>query len=511
MRGRDGRTRSPASGYGVKVVARTGVHEQTVISAGQAGGPNQSLLPLVIGLGGSAKADYVDINWPDGVTQMEIGLAAGQQHKIGELQRKISSCPVLFAWNGGRFDFITDFAGVGGLGYYAGRDEYSQPQVLEHVKIEPGKLQPRDGMYELRVTEPMEETAYVDRLELLAVDHPRRQEVFPDEYLAVSGPAPSHELLVTDTPFSPLRAVGPGGDDCTDQVAHVDRLYAYQPPLDRRFCGYCQRHSITLDFGGQLAHLAEDEPVCLFIRGTIEYPFSQTVYAAAQPGINWEPIRVDRLNADDRWETIVPDAGVPGGMDRTMTTRLTGRLGGRDCKLRLTTNLEVYYDQIFIARHTGTESVKVRHVPLAEAVLRRVGFAREYSPDGRMPLIYDYHLTDATAPFHVLKGAYTRYGPVAELLTEFDDRYVLVGPGDEIALQFDATGLPPVPADRARSFVLVSHAYCKDMDIYTATPQTLEPLPFRGMSKYPYPPNERYPENAECRRFLAAYNTRLIE
>ena len=102
--------------------------------------------------------------------------------------------------------------------------------MLEHVKIEPGKLRPRDGRYELRVTEPMEETAYVDRLELLAIDHPQRQEVFPDEYLAVSGPSPSHRLLVAQAAFFPARATGPESQDCTERLLHADRTYAYQPP-----------------------------------------------------------------------------------------------------------------------------------------------------------------------------------------------------------------------------------------------------------------------------------------
>jgi len=222
-------------------------------------------------------------------------------------------------------------------------------------------------------------------------------------------------------------------------------------------------------------------------------------------------IRVDRQKPDGEWETLVPDEGVPGGMDRTMTIDLTGGVGGPICKLRLTTNLEIYYDQIFLAKHLGLRGMNVRSVPLLTADLRRVGFAREYSPDGRLPLIYDYELSENTAPFHVLRGAYTRYGSVRELLEEFDDQYVLVGPGDEIALRFDAAKLPTPAASFTRSFVLVSQAYCKDMDLYTATPQTLEPLPFRGMSKYPYPPTERFPNSAELRAFRDKYNTRIVE
>jgi hypothetical protein len=143
-------------------------------------------------------------------------------------------------------------------------------------------------------------------------------------------------------------------------------------------------------------------------------------------------------------------------------------------------------------------------------MLRRAGFAREVSPDGREPLIYDYQQSDATAPFHVLRGAYTRFGDVKELLSEFDDRYVLVGPGEEIALKFDAAEFP-VPAGKTRSFILVSHAYCKDMDLYTATPQTLEPLPFRAMSQYPPKAGEAYPSTPEYREFIRTYNTRMVQ
>jgi hypothetical protein len=248
----------------------------------------------------------------------------------------------------------------------------------------------------------------------------------------------------------------------------------------------------------------------MFINGYLEYPYSQTAYAASQARTGWEPIRIERLMPDGQWKIIVPDAGALGGMSRTMTVDLTELVGGPDCRLRLSSNLEIYYDQIFLGVPVGRDQVKIHTLPVSEAELRYAGFAREVSPDGRQPLIYDYAQRDATAPFHTLSGAYTRYGPVRELLEAFDDQYVLVGPGDEIAVKFDARGLPALPDGLTRSFVLVSHAYCKDMDLYTATPQTLEPLPFRGMSRYPYPPDEHYPDTELHRRSSQTYNTRIV-
>ncbi|MCX8107214.1 MAG: FG-GAP-like repeat-containing protein, partial [Verrucomicrobiae bacterium] len=385
LRERDGRTRSPASGYGVKITVRAGLLEQTIVYTGQNGGPDQSLLPLAIGLGGHARADYVTLLWPDGVAQAELGLTGGSTHRISEVQRRISSCPVLFAWNGERFEFVTDFAGVGGLGYYIAPGQSATPQVLEHVKIEGGRLLPRGGFYELRITEPMEEVAFIDRLELVAIDHPQGTVVFPDERLTVGGVEPTHELIVVEKPVHPVEAIDYLGRDCTEQVGRADRWYAYAPPLDRRYHGFCQRHSLEVDFGDALKHFGEGARVFLFVRGYIEYPYSQTVYAAAQSGVRWEPIRVERLTPDNRWETIIPDAGVLGGIDRTMTIELTGLVGTEDRRFRLTTNLEIGYDEVFLGKHVGADRVRWRAIPMLSAELRRVGFAREYSPDGRLP------------------------------------------------------------------------------------------------------------------------------
>ncbi len=511
VRGRDGRTRSPASGYGVRARLRAGLCESHYSYTGQSGGANQSMLPMILGLGGAASADYVQLQWPDGVAQVEMTLAAGQTHKVAELQRKISSCPVLFAWDGTRFGFVTDFAGVGGLGYFQEPGVSAPPQVEEHVKIQSEQLQPRDGIYELRVTEPMEESAYIDRLELLAVDHPAGTAVFPDERLAISGASPTHRLMTVEHPIFPRRALAPNGRDCTDSLRRADRVYAYEPVLDRRYVGFCQRHTLELDFGDQLAELPDRSPMTLFLRGSIEYPYSQTVYAASQSRVGWEPIRIEALNPKGEWQTVIEDAGAPGGVDRTMTVPLPKLLPNDARKLRLTSNLELYYDQLFLAATPPNDRAQVRTVPLRSATLRYLGFPREYSPDGREPVLYDYEHCDASAPFHRLRGAYTRYGPVEALLREFDDQYAILGPGDEVALRFDAEALPPLPAGQVRSFILVSHAYCKDMDLYTATPRTLEPLPFKGMSRYPYSAAERHSSTEAYRTYLQSYNTRLVE
>lgn len=510
LRNRDKRTRSPASGFGAALTLRAGLHEQAYSYTGQGGGFSQSCIPAAFGLGGIPKADYLHILWPDGVAQVETDLAAGQVHRVSELQRKTSSCPVLFTWNGSRFEFVTDFAGVGGLGYFTAPGEYAKPEPTEFIKIEGAQLVPRDGAYELRITEPMEEAAYVDQLELLAIDHPADSLVFPDERLVITGPPATRELICIQNPIFPLHAFDLQGRDCASRLKIADRQYAYEPKLDRRFFGFADSHVLDLDFGC-ITNLSSTNRIFLFINGYLEYPYSQTAFAASQAGVGWKPIQIEKLDSGGQWHVVVPDAGALGGAARTMTVDLTGLLSQGECRLRLTTDLELYYDQVYLASPISSSLMMSQSLPLLSAELRHCGFAHEYSPDGRQPLIYDYQISDATAPFHVLKGDYTRFGPVEELLSAFDDCYVIMGPGEEIAVRFDALHLPAPAAGMTRSFVLVSHTYCKDMDLYTATPQTIEPLPFKKMSAYPPPASEHYPEAEANRRYRETYNTRRIE
>jgi tetratricopeptide (TPR) repeat protein len=509
-RSNDQSTRSPSSGYGVRMELRCGLHGQFYTYTGLNGGLDQSQVPVVFGLDGAKEADYLALTWPDGVTQAEGALVADVRHRIEETQRRISSCPVLFAWDGEHFGFVGDFAGVGGLGYFLAPGEYAMPQVVEHVRLGPGQLRPRDGLYELRMCEPMEEVAYVDRLELVAVDHSEQFSVYPDERLVIGGAPATQKLLCPKRPIFPERAFGPDGQNCAERLREADRKYAYQPPRDRRFVGFCEPHALVLDFGDGLASLSPDRPVYLFLNGWIEYPYSQTTYAASQAHVAWHPLKVEALDGAE-WRTVVADGGSPGGMGRTIAVDLTGKLPAGASKLRVSTNLEIYIDQAFVAADRGTEGFVRRTVPLHSATLRWLGFPKEVSPDGAHPTVYTYDQIQPSSPLKLLRGEYTRYGRVDELLSAFDDRYVILGTGDEIVVAFDAGSLPPVPDGWARSFLLISHAYCKDMDLYTATPDTVEPLPFRGMSKYPYPREEAYPDTPGLARYRDAYNTRWVD
>ncbi|HEX6215808.1 MAG TPA: FG-GAP-like repeat-containing protein, partial [Vicinamibacterales bacterium] len=150
LSGRDPKSdqrRSNISGLGARVAVRTASRWTAFDTTRLESGPGQSLQPMSIGLGGAPRADFVAITWSDGVFQTELALDAGRLHRIGETQRQLSSCPVLFAWDGSRFRFVTDVLGVGGIGFFERPGVYSAPYPREDVLLPLGADVPSDGVY----------------------------------------------------------------------------------------------------------------------------------------------------------------------------------------------------------------------------------------------------------------------------------------------------------------------------------------------------------------------------
>jgi tetratricopeptide (TPR) repeat protein len=472
-------------------------------------GLGQSITPFVLGLGNKEAVDLVHLNWPDGVLQCELNVTGNEVIKLAENNRKISSCPVLFTWNGSRFVCIGDFLGGGGLGYLIAPGLYSQPDRDEAVAITSEQLQPTDGVFRLSVTEPMDEIAYLDHLRLDVVDRPPGVSSTPDERFAPQGPRPGGEVIAWRTAVEPEHATDLEGHDVTETLRHWDRRTVDQFRKRTAWIGYAEEHGIILDFDGQLSRYSTSDSLVLCLAGWVEYPYSQTNYAAATSGVVLQPPVIERLADDGHWQLIEPHAGYPAGMPRLMTLDLTGKLAGPRCVLRIRTNMECYYDQAFIAvRDRSSEaSLHVTKLSVARAELAYRGYTREVSPDGRQPLLYDYDYVDP-APLARFIGKLTRYGDVAPLLKTDDDQLCLVGPGDEVRLEFDASGLPSLPAGWTRSYILRGYGYCKDADPFTALSDTVGPLPWRLMPPFPFRGEVTRPSDPAYEAYLRAYQTR---
>jgi tetratricopeptide (TPR) repeat protein len=500
--------RTNADGIGTAVTVQTRNRWTSIENTTLEAGLGQSRQPLLFGLGEPSQADIIRLRWPDNTWQAEFGQPTTQVLRIEESNRKPTSCPILFAWDGRRFGFITDFLGAGSMGERQPDGSCRPPRPEESIKIEPHQLRPRAGKYLLKLAEPMDEVTYLDRLQLVVHDHPAGVRVYPDERLATADPPPSQELFAFREEIFPDRVRDHRGRDLTDTLRRWDRLTA-DGFARRSWLGLAEEHAVELDFGGRLARFGPQDRLVLFLAGWTDYAYPESLWAAAQAGVAVVPPVLERRRDDGRWEKLA-DAGFPAGLPRMMTLELTGQLSGPRCVLRLRTNLEVFWDQIFVAPLLEGKAVgEVRSYcrDVSAATLSARGCMQEYSPDGREPTLYDYDRLVPT-PLTRLQGTLTRHGEVAELLLQRDDRFVIFGPGDELSVEFDARGLPDLPWGWTRSFVLRTWGYCKDSGPFTATGDTIEPLPFAGMKRYPYGPEECYPRDDVHREYLRRYQTR---
>jgi ASPIC and UnbV/FG-GAP-like repeat len=468
---------------------------------------------LHIGLGEAEKADYVRIIWPDLVMQNERDLKAGQKHAYAEVNRKASSCPVLFKSNGrGGFDFVADFLGVGGLGFYVGPDLYAPPDETELVRID--ALDPdADGQIRLRISEPMEEVCYIDRLALVGIEHPEGTEVYADERLAIRGPVPTGEAFAFRTLATPQAARTAAGEDTLGELSSLDRKYARGVRRDPRFIGYlAEELDLRLKFDDAALRASRPHPdarLILIVEGSVEYPYSHVNYAGTQADLQAESLSIEVGTGSGDWLEVARDVGYPAGMQRAMAIDISEALSGRLDQLRLRTNLELYIDRLRLGWDEGARLTRRRRFAFDRAELRFLGYPLEYSPDGALPTIYDYQRISATSDWKAIAGSFTRYGDVRPLLDAVDDRYVIMNHGDEIALELDASRLPPLRRGQRRTWFLEADGWCKDMDPYTATPETVVPLPYHGMGDYP--PAQDYPWDDEKRRWDREWNTRVIE
>jgi hypothetical protein len=495
------------SAVGLQVEVKTGRRLQ-VSSVKSASGYLGGMPRRVhFGLDQYAKADYVRLVWPDAVLQSELEVAADQQWRVGKVLRKPSSCPVLFAWDGAGFAFVTDILGVGGLGFFIAPGEYAPPDPTEDIRIPPELIKPRAGRYLLRIAEPLEEITYLDELHLHAYDHPGNWEVYPDERFTGTAPFPTGRPFAVARKIFPIAAHNHRGQDVRDRILAVDRRYV-EPPTDPRFVGYADDHWIELNFGDQLRHLRAGARLVLYLYSWVEYTYSHVNYAASQAGLSMRSPGIEVPDGKGGWRVAMPEAGYPGGLPRMMTLDISSLPIRRDGRMRIRTNMEVYWDQIFLGEDVAGPALRGHTVRPVVADLRPLGYPREYSPDASNAILYDYRRIDQGVPFKNLSGNFTRFGDVRPLLEEADDRFVIMGRGEEIALEFDATRLPDLPEGRARTLVLHTDGYCKDMDLYTAFPDTVEPLPYHAMDNYP--PAQPAPRTEERDEYLRTWNTRRV-
>jgi hypothetical protein len=356
--------------------------------------------------------------------------------------------------------------------------------------------------------EPLEEAVYLDQVRLLAVDHPADMEVYPNEYFASNPPYPEFKVVVSNKKDArpPAGAWDEHGHDALpDLLAH---RYFGDFKLTQ-FLGFARPHSLTLDLGEDY----RGGPLWLLMHGEVEYFSANSMYAASQAGVIAIAPYVEALGLDGKWRRVIEDIGFPAGGPRTMTADLTGKLPVATRKIRITTNLQIYWDGILIDRTKQTDKAqgpRLTPVPLVLADLDFHGFPLKIEglPPGNVNYIYER--ASATGPYTRPAGSYTRYGDVLPLLTALDDKLAVFGSGDEVQLDFDPTRLPALPGGWVRDYFFAANGYEKDMDFYAAEGNFVAPLPFLSMSDYPYAPKQAFPLDDAHLNYLLEYNTRSM-
>ena len=413
-----------------------------------------------------------------------------------------SSCPLLFSHNGSERVFIGDVITGCDIGMWLdrvlGTNIYLPSDYDEYVRIDGADLQPVNGRYRLSVNEMLQEVSYLDEVKLYVIDHPAEYDVYPHEALLYPG---YQGLSIHTSEGVALKAAfDENGRDVLSALAAADRMYV---PFERSgITGFAKPFSVTVDVG----ELVDPASAVLYLYGSTRFQDSDEIgpvsdiYRARARGMRLQNPRVEVLDSRGRW-CKVRSCGMPRGHQKTVTYPLYDEAGrsifvAGDHRLRITFYSEVYLDKAWVSCHSADDYRLVELVPeLAD--LHYYGYADYFSPDGKYPGDYCYERRVMRDYANVV-GYYTRYGDVRSLLDAADSRFVIMGHGDELSLEFDAGQLPELAHGWQRDFIFASKGFYKMARAGRAYAYSVDPLPFYGMRAdmsahaigyYPYDPS----------------------
>ncbi|HAX93063.1 MAG TPA: hypothetical protein DCY25_03785 [Bacteroidales bacterium] len=488
-------------GIGAKVEIRAGDQYQVLVVTD----------PQVhFGLGNKPRADIIRIRWTNGVPQ-NIFLPGSDQALIEEQTLK-GSCPFLYTWDGDKYIFVKDILWRSGLGMptgiMGGNTSYAFADASDDYLKIPGEfMKPDKGRYSIQVTSELWETIYIDQLELVAVDHPGNTEIYVPEQFSPP-PFPGKKIIKISEKISPASAVDSKGNDILQFVSEKDDIF-YSWFAQGKYQGITEMHDIIIDPGRKV----DKEGLHLFMTGWI-FPTDASInFAMSQSdSLKSVPPLIQVINRKGKWETVVESAGFPQGKDKTVIIDLSGKLLSEDTRIRIRTNMQIYWDEIFLSNNNPELASEETVMQPVSGDLHYRGFSKLYRKGGRYgPHWFNYSSVEKAPRWRDLTGNYTRFGDVLPLLTESDNKYVITNAGDETTVEFDAGTLPPLKEGWKRDFLIRSVGWVKDGDMNTAFGNTVLPLPFHGMKSYPPSPEDNYPDDPELEKYNREYNTRVVD
>jgi hypothetical protein len=346
----------------------------------------------------------------------------------------------------------------------------------------------------------------VDEIQLIAVDHPDSVELYVDETF----PPRSRTLRTFSAAQrrAPASAVDGEGNNVLPALrAKDDKYVSTLAPIE--YQGLARPHDLILDLGAD----AGRPGTSLFLRGWI-YPTDASINVALsqQKKLSAAMPSLEVSNARGEWQKAIASIGFPSGKDKVMVVDLAGLFPTTDHRVRIRTNMQIFWDQAFVAVDAAAPAVRQTAMRPISADLHFRGYSRMYRKGGRNgPHWFAYDSVSREAPWRTIEGAFTRYGDVRPLLQSSDDMYTIMAPGDEMTVEFDATAAGTPPPGWQRTFLLYSDGWIKDADLNTAHGQTVDPLPFHAIKSYPYAADDAYPSDSAHARYRREYNTRIMK
>jgi Tfp pilus assembly protein PilF len=439
------------------------------------------------GLGNQTTAEVVRVIWPNGTVRAEFGVNADQE--VVTEQRLKASCPFLFAWNGKQMEFVKDAVPWGSaIGLRINTLGTAKIATTgEWYKIGRDQLVPHDGYYDLRISAELWEVYYYDRIALMTVDHPADTEIYVDERFSI--PPPKLAFTTVKTPHKIASATDDLGKDVTQLVSELDGQ-ALSSFGKGQFQGITRDHYLEVDLGKDVP---TSGPLYLIGQGSIHDTESSLNVAITQ-GDRWHAkgMTIEVPDGNGGWVAAAAESnrGFPAGRKKTVVFNLTDAFrAGTPRKVRIRTNLEIYWDRIQWAEGAPTAATRAITLDANVADLHYRGYSVIEHPDPNAPApeVPNYNRIESTkAKWRDLIGYYTRFGDVKELLSQIDDRYVIVNSGDELSLRFPEQEAPP--SGYVRDFVLVGDGWIKDGDFNSTFSKTVLPLPYHAKDLYVTPP-----------------------
>ena len=483
---------------------------------------------LFLGLGDKREAEVVRITWPNGVVQSLTHLPAGTDLIVAQKKGLIGSCPFLYTWNGTEYTFVSDVLGITPLGLPMAPGMFVPPDHDEYVLVMGEQLVARedaDGVwYDVQITEELREVTYLDQARLIVVDHPVGTEVYPDERFCFP-PFPGEHTHIAESIHAPVRSrevdLSPegmgaeGGRDWAPELAAIDGDFA--APFvhhEGRFQGLARPHMLELEFDP--ADVVGAERLRLLMTGWFYWTDASVNMAAARtPGVDFVPpiFSVPDATSATGWRELGPPFGFPAGKTKTMIADLTGQLDPADPRVRIFGTLRLYWDSIRLATDGDDAPMTTHELEPHSAELWERGFSKPVRLLGEHELEwFDWTELEHDARWNQHPGRYTRLGDVTPLVQAPEDQFVILGAGDALHLRFDASGIAPLAEGQRRDYLLFLDGWAKDRDPNAVECEFVEPMPFHGMSGFPYGPavgtDETFPDTPELRAWAAEWNTR---